>query len=94
MLKQLELKVMVVSDCLFLVQRLRSPAQDRSFVGVVCQDIKLLRSGFTIFSINHVSHHSNESAHILARSAEHFGSYLVRNFAPECIRRTLCNVAV
>jgi hypothetical protein len=87
-------KVMVVSDCLSLVQRLMSPAQDRSFVGVVCQDIKLLRSGFTTFSINHVSHHSNESAHILARSAEHFVSYSVRNFAPECIRRTLCNVVV
>jgi hypothetical protein len=87
-------KVVVVSDCLFLVQRLMSPAQDRSFVGVVCQDIKLLRSGFTTFSINHVSRHSNESAHILARSAEHFVSYLVRNFAPECVRRTLCNIVV
>jgi hypothetical protein len=62
--------VRVVTNCLSLVQRLESPTLDRSNIGVVCQDIKLLRSGFTAFSLSHINRHSNVSAHILARSAE------------------------
>jgi hypothetical protein len=86
--------VRVVTDCLSLVQRLESPTSDRSNICVVCQDIKLLRSGFIAFSLSHVNRRSNVSAHILARSAEQFVSYLVRNSIPDCIRNTLCNVAI
>jgi hypothetical protein len=63
-------------------------------VGVVCQDIKLFRSGFTTFSISHVNRLSNEPAHILAPSVEQFVSYLVRDFIPNCIRRILFNVVM
>jgi ribonuclease HI len=61
-------KVMVVSDCLSLVQRWQSPELDRSIVGVVIQDIKHLQTGFSSFVITHVRRQCNVSAHILARS--------------------------
>jgi hypothetical protein len=48
-------KVMVVSDCLSLVQRFQSLELDRSLIGVVVEDIKFLTNGFTSFSIGHVS---------------------------------------
>jgi hypothetical protein len=84
-------KLMVVSDCLSLIQRVNSSALDRSNVGVVVQDIKHLALNFIEISFSHVCRHCNESAHILARSAELFSSSVFRNFAPDCIRQTLCN---
>jgi ribonuclease HI len=84
-------KLMVVSDCLSLIQRVNSSALDRSNVGVVVQDIKHLALSFNEISFSHVRRHCNESAHILARSAELFSSSVFRNFAPDCIRQTLCN---
>jgi hypothetical protein len=59
---------------------------DRSNISMVCQEIKILREGFTSFSINHVNRLSNESVHIFARSVEQFVSSVFRNFTPECIR--------
>jgi ribonuclease HI len=84
-------KVMVVSDCLSLVQRLNSSELDRSIVGVVTQEINFLRSSFSSFTVNHVRRQCNESAHILARLAEQFISSVFRNCVPDCIRQTLCN---
>jgi ribonuclease HI len=84
-------KIQVVSDCLSLVQRINSQVQDRSYVGVVVQDIKTIATSFHEFSVSHVRRQCNESAHILARSAELFISSVFRNFAPDCIRKTLCN---
>jgi ribonuclease HI len=84
-------KIMVVSDCLSLVQRVLAPSMDRSSVGVVVQDIKALAQDFEAFSLSHVFHQFNESAHILARSAERYVFFVFRNFAPDCIRKTLCN---
>jgi hypothetical protein len=84
-------KAMVVSDCLSLILRLQSSELDRSMVGVVVQDIKLLAASFASISFSHVYRQCNESAHIMARSAEHFRSSIFRNFAPECIGKTLCN---
>jgi hypothetical protein len=63
-------KIMVVSDCLSLVQRWQSSDLDHSIMGVVIKEIKLLQTGFSSFSIGHVRHQSNMSAHILARAAE------------------------
>jgi ribonuclease HI len=65
-------KIMVVSDCLSLVQRVLAPRMDRSSVGVVVQDIKALAQDFEAFSLSHVFHQFNESAHILARSTERY----------------------
>jgi ribonuclease HI len=84
-------KIMVVSDCLSLVQRVLAPSVDRSSVGVVVQDIKALAQDFEVFSLSHVYRQFNESAHILARSAERYVFSVFRNFAPDCIRETLCN---
>jgi ribonuclease HI len=83
-------KLVVVSDCLSAIQRIQSTAMDRRLVGVVIQDIKELANNTNIY-FSHVRRQCNESAHILARSAEHFVSSVFRNFAPECIRMTLCN---
>jgi hypothetical protein len=84
-------KIMVVSDCLSLIQRVNSSVLDRSNVGVVVQDIKFLARNFDEISFSHVRRHCNESAHILARSAESFSSSVFRNFTPDCIRQTLCD---
>jgi ribonuclease HI len=65
-------KIMIVSDCLSLVQRVLAPSMDRSSVGVVVHDIKALAQDFEAFSLSHVYHQFNESTHILARSAERY----------------------
>jgi hypothetical protein len=82
---------MVVSNCLSLIQHLHASELDRSSVGVVVQDIKSLAANFTSILFDHVRRQYNESAHILARSAELFVSSIFRNSAPDCIRKTLCN---
>jgi hypothetical protein len=64
---------------------------DRTDVGVVVQDIKLMTSMFDEVSFSHVRRQCNESTHILARSAKLFIFSTFRNFAPECIQKTLCN---
>jgi hypothetical protein len=74
-------KAMVVSNCLSLIQRVNSSSMD----------IKSLASSFNEISFTHVYRQCNESAHILARSAERFISSVFRNFVPDCIRQTLCN---
>jgi hypothetical protein len=84
-------KVVVVSDCLSLIQRLHSTELDRSMVGVVIQDIKHSCSRFTDISFKHALRQCNEGAHVLACSAELFVSSIFRNSAPDCIRKTLCN---
>jgi hypothetical protein len=82
---------MVVSDCLSLIQRVNSSMLDRSNIGVVVQDIKLLAHNFDEVSLSHVRRHCNESAHILARSVERFSFSVFKNFTLDCIRQTLCN---
>ncbi|KAI5001361.1 hypothetical protein ZWY2020_026011 [Hordeum vulgare] len=84
-------RILVVSDCLSLVQRLESSELDRSMVGVVIQDIKNICSRFTDASFKHALRQCNEAAHVLARSAELFVSTIFRNSVPDCIRKTLCN---
>jgi ribonuclease HI len=85
-------KLVIESDCLSLVQRVKSLEIDRSHVGVVVQDIKALVSGFSSVFFNHVYRHCNVAAHTLARSAEQFISVIFRNSIPDCIRQTFCNV--
>jgi ribonuclease HI len=69
-------KIMVVLDCLSLVQRVLAPSMDHISVGVVVQDIKALAQDFEAFSLSHVYRQFNESAHILARSAERYVFFL------------------
>jgi hypothetical protein len=84
-------KLMVVSECLSVIQHVNSSTLDQSNVGVEVQDIKHLAHGFDESTFSHVLLHCNESAHILAPAAECFISSVFRNFAPDCIRQTLCN---
>jgi hypothetical protein len=64
---------------------------DRSFLGVVIQDIKKMASLFSACSFLHVPRLLNESAHVLARRAEQFGFACFRFAAPACIQEILCN---
>jgi hypothetical protein len=80
------------SDSLSLVQRLMREL-DRSLVRVVVGEIKILTNTSLFsrpFSISHVPCQCNEAAHILAHSAELLISTVFINFAPNCIRKTLC----
>jgi ribonuclease HI len=82
--------VIMVSDCLSVIQRIRSPIRDRSMVGVVVEDIKTLAASLLAVNFRHTSRLCNSSAHTLARRAENFGSIFFRDVAPDCIRDKLC----
>jgi hypothetical protein len=83
-------KVIFVSDCLSLIQRLLSPKPDRSPVGAMVKDIKLLVAGFASATFRHVRRSLNEAAHILARTCDVTSLGFISNSAPACIRKTLC----
>jgi hypothetical protein len=84
-------KIRLASDCLSVIQRIRSTTMDRSFLGVVIQDIKKMASLFSSCSFLHVPRLLNESAHVLARCSEQFGFASFRLEAPVCIHEILCN---
>jgi hypothetical protein len=83
-------KAIFASDCLSLIQRLNSLAPDRSPVGSVVQDIKVLVAGFSSVTFKHVKRSLNEAAHILARSCDLATLCFISDFAPDSIRETLC----
>jgi ribonuclease HI len=97
-------KAIFATDCLSLVQRLCSSTpdrsqvgsvvQDRSQVGSVVQDIRVMAADFSVVSFRHVNRSLNEAAHILARSYNLASQGFISDFAPECIRETLCNDVV
>jgi hypothetical protein len=63
---------------------------DRSQVGVLVKDIKLLAADFSVASFRHVKRSLNEAVHILARSCNLASLDFIFNNAPACIRKTLC----
>ena len=83
-------KVIFVSDCLSLIQRLNSEKPDRSPVGSVVMDIKLMVDGVSSATFRHVKRSLNEAAHILARTCDLSSVGFISNSAPEFIRETLC----
>jgi ribonuclease HI len=83
-------KIMVATDCLSLVNRINNSILDRSFLGVVIQDIKKEATLFNSYSFFHVPRKRNVAAHVLARRSETFGSVSFRSVPPECIREILC----
>jgi hypothetical protein len=83
-------KVIFASDCLSLIQRLNSPTQDRSQVGSLIKDMKAMVTCFSSVTFRHVHRSLNEAAHILARSCTLVSLGFISDFAPECIRKTLC----
>ncbi|KAM3243568.1 hypothetical protein ACQJBY_055489 [Aegilops geniculata] len=81
--------ISLVSDCLSTVNRIRSPVQDRSSVGVVVSDIKSLAVSFTHCTFSHVKCGLNVAAHKLARGCELAVNCFYRGVAPDCIRDEL-----
>jgi hypothetical protein len=77
-------KLMVVSGCLSLIHMLQSSEVDRSPIGFMVQDVKLLAANFTAVSFSHIFCESNFPVHTLARFAEHFVSICFRNSIPDC----------
>ena len=83
-------KVIFASDCLSVVQRILSPKPDRSMVGVVVSEIKLLMASLASATFRHVNRYLNEAAHILARSCDVISLGFISVSAPVSIRKTLC----
>ena len=63
-------KIIMASDCLSVIQRIRSGGIDRSLCGPVIEDIKLLSMSFTSCVFCHVNRVLNVAAHLLARGCE------------------------
>jgi hypothetical protein len=82
--------VIFASDCLSLIQLVNSWTPDRSPEGIVVAYIKTQAAGFSSASFRHVHRSINGAAHILARSCDVSSSGFVLNYAPDCIRETLC----
>jgi hypothetical protein len=83
-------KVIFVSDCLSLIQRLLSTKPDRSLVEAVVADIELTSSCFSSVSFCHVKRSLNEAAHVLARSVDVNSLGFISSSAPDFIRKNLC----
>ena len=83
-------KVIVASDSLNVVQKIKSANKDRSETGVLVEDIKHAARAIA-FSFIHVSRNCNEVAHVLARSAVQLSESVWFHEAPEFIRASLCN---
>jgi hypothetical protein len=64
-------RVMVASDCLSLINNLKSHTMDHPHRGIIMEDIKfLMRTSSVIFSFINVIRLCNQVAHVLARSAD------------------------
>jgi hypothetical protein len=84
-------KIIIASDCLSVIQRIKSGEVDRSLYGPVIEDIKLMSRGFGTCEFCHVYRVTNVAAHLLAKECESFESSVWRSVAPVCIRDALCN---
>jgi hypothetical protein len=85
-------QVIVVSDCLSLINKLNAPSRDRSHTGIIVEDIKCMSSTSSIaFSFKHVSRKCNQVAHILANSAGRLDKSVWFNVPPDFILAELCN---
>jgi ribonuclease HI len=78
------------SDCLSVVQRVSSPAKDRSTCGAVIEDIKRLLSSFQSSSIIHVFRSQNVAAHVSAHFVESSSSFVWPCVPPDCIKEAIC----
>ncbi|TVU12715.1 hypothetical protein EJB05_46370, partial [Eragrostis curvula] len=85
-------QVVVATDCLSLINKLRSSTVDRSHTGIIIEDIKQTkRVSSVVLSFIHVSRNSNEVAHALAKTADHLYESVWYDVPPECILLKLCN---
>jgi hypothetical protein len=84
-------RVILVSDYLSMIQRISSPARDRSYLGSVVCDIKSLKTDFESCLFRFSSRKTNVVAHKLARFAEPLVCNISVSVIPEFIREELCN---
>jgi len=85
-------QVIIATNCLSLIKKLRSKAIDRSFTGSITQDInKAASASSVVFSFIYVNRWCNEVAHVLARSANRLSQSVWFNVAPEFVWSSLSN---
>ncbi|SPT16885.1 unnamed protein product [Triticum aestivum] len=84
-------KIMVASDCLSLINKIKGLGFDRSPTGAIVHDIRKCATKFVSCSLIHVNRSCNEAAHVLAKSAENdVWSWWINEF-PDVIRTIICN---
>jgi ribonuclease HI len=84
-------KIIVASDCLSVIQRIKSSMTDRSEYGPVIEDIKFSSKLFVSLEFRHVLRVLNVAAHNLAGRCVSSVNYVWRGAPPVCIREALCN---
>jgi hypothetical protein len=57
-------KVVIASDCLNLVRKLLQKSLDRSHIGAIIQDIRIMKNNFDDISFVFVSRNCNEVIHV------------------------------
>ena len=82
--------IVLASDRLSTVNKIKSSLQDRPRVAIVVSDIKSLASGFTQCSFLHARLGMNVVAQKLPRSCEHVVNRFYLGVIPDCIRDELC----
>jgi hypothetical protein len=83
-------KITIASDCLSVIQRIRSGETDRSLCGPVIEDIKLLSRTFVSCDFRHGFRVLNNAAHVLARKCENLASSVWRGVAPDFVQDAIC----
>jgi hypothetical protein len=84
-------KIILASDCLSVIQRIKSSMTDRSPFGSVIEDIKTSSKYFISCYFRHVVRVLNVPAHQLARGCSSLANSVWRGVPPDCIREALCN---
>ena len=82
----------IATDCLSLVQKLRSEAMDHLHTGIIIQDIKTaVQASTVVYSFAHVTRCCNKVAHVLARSADQLSVSVWFHGVPEFLWPSVCN---
>ena len=84
-------QVVVASDCLSVIKKIKSKVHDRSHVAVIIQDVRNLISENPSVTFTYVSRWCNEAAHVIAKQADVFKDVIWFNEPPEIIRNIICN---
>jgi hypothetical protein len=82
--------IVLISDCLSIIQHICSTEKDCSEVGAIVNDIKKLATDFKSCSFKHYGRLLNVPTHVLARSSEAEICNIYANVIPDAIRDELC----
>lgn len=83
-------KIILASDCVSVILRIKLATRDRSNVGCLVGDMKKLATNFLECSFQHVER-SNVAAHSVGHCSELSGCNIYRSVISECIQELLCN---